>query len=128
MKNFQILHLNLILVLSFISSTVFASTEAENIWLYVFLIPVYFVLAAQALLVLLAMLMKNFKTKQLVFMSIIAAIIFMTLGLGVTYYHETTEKLLEVLLHFSVIGIIVFILPVIQYKLLSHPKNITEKN
>jgi len=128
MKKFQIHHLKLFLILSFISSTVLASSETENIWLYVFLIPVYFVLAAQALLVLLAMLMKHFKTKQLVLISIIAAIIFMSLGLGVTYYHESTEKLLEVLLHFSLIGVIVFFLPVIQYKLLSQSESPTEEN
>ncbi len=123
MKKFQIHHLNIFLILSLISTSVFASAESENIWLYVFLIPVYFVLGLQALLVILATVMKQFKTKQLVLMSVIIAALLMFLGLGLTYYHDTIEKLQEVLLHFSIIGMIVFIFPIIQFKLLRKSEN-----
>ena len=123
MKKFQTHHLNFFLILSLISSSVFASSETENIWLYVFLIPVYFVLALQCLLVLLALLMKHFKTKQSVLLSVIIAGIFMLLGLGFTYYYEPLEKLWTLLLYFSLLGIVVFILPFIQFKLLNKSKN-----
>jgi hypothetical protein len=123
MKNIQTHHLSLFLLIYLTSPLVFASSETENIWLYVFLIPVYFVLGAQALLVLLATVMKQFKTKQLVLLSVIIASILMIVGLSLTYYHDTMEKLQEVLLHFSVLGVIVFIFPIIQFKLLSKSEN-----
>ncbi len=119
MKKFKILHLNLFLILSFISTSVFASAGTENIWLLVFLIPVYLVLVLQTLLVLFALLMKQFKTKQSVLMSVIIAGILMLLGLGLTYYHEPLEKLWTPILYFSLIGIVVFILPFIQFKFLN---------
>jgi predicted neutral ceramidase superfamily lipid hydrolase len=121
MKKSQTLHLKFFLFLSclLISPALFAeSNDVEGIWLYVILIPIYFVLALQCLLVLLALLMKHFKTKQSVFLSIIIASVVMLIGISVTYYHESMDKLLTLLLHFSLISIFVFLLPFIQYQFL----------
>ena len=53
MKKFQT-HLHkffLLLSTSLLTSSVFASAESENIWLYITLIPVYLVLILQMLIV-----------------------------------------------------------------------------
>ena len=117
----------LTLILILVSPSVLAS-ETEDIWLYVFLIPIYFVLIALCLLVLFALLMKHFKTKKTVFLPFVMAGIFMLLGLGITYYLEPVEKLWPLLLHFSLIGIIVFTLPFIQYTLLKKTNNIPSES
>ena len=103
------------------------AAETETIWLFVFLIPIYFVLIAVSLLVLFALLMKHFKTQKTVLLPAIIAGIFMILGIGITYYFEPVEKLWPLFLHFSLIGIVVFILPNIQYKLLDKPNNSTDE-
>lgn len=125
MKKFQThLHkLFLLLSTSLITGTVFASAESENIWLYITLIPVYLVLILQTLIVLLASVMKQFKTKQPVLISVSVAAISMIIGIVATAYYETLENLWLLLKYFIPIAAIVFILPIVQFKLLNNSEN-----
>ena len=131
MKKFRTLHLKTYLLLNCLlisPALLAASIEEEQIWLYVILIPVYFVLVLQCLLVLFALLMKHFKTKQSVLLSMVIAGLVMLIGIFVTYYHEPVAKLWTLLLHFSLISVFVFILPFIQYHYLSKTKASTAEN
>ena len=69
MKKFQILLLSINISLSFslISSAAVAS-DSEAIWLYVYLIPVYFMLALQSLLGLFMLAMKQFNSRKSILM------------------------------------------------------------
>ena len=128
MRNIRI-HLLKILGISFIIfPSVALAAETEEIWFYVFLIPIYFVLATITLLVIFALLMKNFKTRKAATLPAIAAALVMVIGIGVTYYLEPVEKLWPLLLHFSLMGAIVFILPFVQYMLLKKSLNNSSEN
>ncbi|MEM6998345.1 MAG: hypothetical protein AAF419_00725 [Pseudomonadota bacterium] len=72
--------------------------------------------------------MKNFKTKKAVALPTIAAALTMLIGIGVTCYLEPFEKLWPILLHFSLVGAIVFILPFVQYMLLKKSLNNSSEN
>ncbi|MBL1142824.1 MAG: hypothetical protein D8M62_12335 [Proteobacteria bacterium] len=126
MKKYQILLPNIFLILTTSSIPIFAfaSAESENIWLYITLIPVYLILILQTLIVLLASLMKQFKMKKPVLISVIVASIAMLIGTVATCIYETLENTWLLLKYFIPIGAIVFILPVVQFKLL----NKAEKN
>lgn len=130
MKKYPTLRPSLFLILGglLISPTLFAATATEEIWTYVFLIPIYFVLILQCLLVLFALLMKHFKTKQSLLITSLFASVIMLLGAGITLYFEPLDKLWTLLLHYALMAIVVFVLPVVQFKLLSQSKNAVIKN
>ncbi len=130
MQKFQTRHLKLfsILTASLIPVSVFASAESENIWLYITLIPVYLVLILQTLIVSLASVMKQFKAKQPVQISVVVAVISMVIGLIATCYYETLENVWFLLKYFIPIGAIVIVLPIVQYKLLNKLENSAEEN
>jgi uncharacterized membrane protein len=128
MKNIQTLLLKLILVSGLLAPAICFASEKDEIWSYVFLIPVYFILAAQSLIVILALLMKQFNKKQNVVLSASVAGIFMSLGLGLTLYLQSADKLWTLLQFFAVIGAIVFVSPVIQFTLLNKSGNNPEEN
>ncbi|NOG61298.1 MAG: hypothetical protein HND53_12415 [Proteobacteria bacterium] len=68
--------------------------------------------------------MKQFKMKKPVLISVIVASIAMLIGTVATCIYETLENTWLLLKYFIPIGAIVFILPVVQFKLL----NKAEKN
>jgi uncharacterized membrane protein len=120
MKSSQILLLksHIILVCSLISPVVFAA-ETDEIWLYVFLIPIYFILALQSLLVLFMLLMKQFNSKNSILVTMIPAGLLMVTGILITFYFQTINELWDLLLLYIVFGLFVFVLPFIQYKVLN---------
>jgi uncharacterized membrane protein len=127
MKNFQTPLLKFTLLLSglFVSSSLFAASTQEEIWSYVFLIPIYFVLILQSLLVLLALTMKQFKSKKLLLTTAGIGSTMITLGIATAYYFVPIDKLGTHLLYYFLLGLVVLILPLIQYKLLNKSENIT---
>lgn len=127
MKNIQTLLLKFILISGSLTPVFSFASEKDEIWSYVFLIPIYFILAAQALLVLLAMLMKQFKKKQHVLLSISIAAIMMLIGLGISFYLQPLDKLWSLFQYYGIIGIIVFALPVIQFTVLQKAESDSTK-
>jgi hypothetical protein len=120
MKKFQThLHKFFLLVSGLlVSPPLFAVTEAEAIWSYVFLIPLYFILILQSLLIVLALIMKQFKQKKLLLTSTYIGSIVIVLGLAVAIYFQSLINLGLHLLYFAALTIVVLVLPTIQYKLL----------
>jgi len=120
MKKSQTLLLNIVISLSvaLISPTVFAS-EAEEIWLYVFLIPVYFVLALQSLLVLFMLVMKQFNSMKSILVTMIPASLLMIIGILITLYFQSANEVWELLLLYLLFGLFIFVLPPIQYGILN---------
>jgi hypothetical protein len=121
MKKFRTHLLNILLILSCISVSpeLFAMSDEKEIWSFVFLIPIYFILILQSLLVLLALIMKQFKSKKLLLTTSSIASIVITIGIIVAFYFEPIIKLTSHLLYYFLIGIIVIALPIVQFKLLS---------
>ncbi len=128
MKKYQTHLLKFVLILSciFASPTLFAISDEEKIWAYVFLIPVYFILILQSLLVLFALLMKQFKSKKLLLTSSAVAGTVLTIGIATAFYFEAFIKLGSHLLYYFLIGMIVIVLPIVQFKLLSKSEVNTE--
>jgi cell shape-determining protein MreC len=125
MKKFQIRLHKILLLLSclFVSPALFAVTEAEAIWSYVFLMPLYFILILQSILILIALTMKQFKEKKLLTINNGIGSVVAVLGIAVTiFFHSLINVGLHVL-YFIVLAIIVLALPTIQYKLLNKSKN-----
>tara|TARA_R110000782_G_scaffold65058_20_gene132524 strand:- start:1000 stop:1410 length:411 start_codon:yes stop_codon:yes gene_type:complete len=122
MKKSQTLLLNFHITLScgLISPLAFAS-EAEGIWLYVFLIPVYFVLALQSLLGLFMLAMKQFNSRKSILVMIIPAILLMITGILITLYFQSLNELWGLLSIYFVFALFIFVLPPIQYRILNKP-------
>ena len=121
MRKSQTHLLKFVLTLSciLVSPTLFAVSDEEEIWSFVFLIPIYFILILQSLLVLLALIMKQFKSKKLLLTTSGIASVVITIGIIVAFYFEAMIKLGSHLLYYFLIGIIVIVLPIVQFKLLS---------
>ena len=121
MKKIQILLLNLYISLSCVltSPAAFAS-EAEEIWLYVFLFPVYFVLALQSLLGLFMLSMKQFNSRKSILVTIIPASLLMIIGILITLYFQSINQLQDLLLIYLLFGLFIFVLPSIQYVILNN--------
>lgn len=120
MKKSQILLLNIYITLScgLTSPTAFAS-ESEEIWLYVFLIPVYFVLALQSLLGLFMLAMKQFNSRKSILVTMIPASLLMIIGILITLYFQSINELWGLLSIYLLFGLFIFVLPPIQYVVLN---------
>ncbi len=106
-----------------VSPTLFAVTEAEAIWSYVFLMPLYFILILQSLLIFLALIMKQFESKKLLLISSRIGGVVIVLGLAVALYFQSLINIGLHLLCLIVLVIVVLVFPTIQYKLLNKPSN-----
>ncbi len=128
MKKHQILLLNIVITLScgLVSPTAFAS-ESEEIWLYVFLIPVYFVLALQSLLGLFMVAMKQFNSRKSILVTIIPASLLMIIGIFITLYFQSSNELWGLLSIYLVFALFIFVLPPIQYVILNKPNENSEE-
>jgi len=102
-----------------VSPTLFAVTEEEYIWAYVFLMPLYFILILQSLLIVIALIMKQFQSKKLFLTSTYIGSIVTTLGIAVVIYFQSLIHLGWHLLYFIALAIVVLVFPTIQYKLLN---------
>ena len=129
MKKFQTRLRKSVLPLSclLVSPTLFAASVEEEIWSYVFLIPIYFVLILQSLLVFFALVMKQFKSKKLLLTSVGIGSVMITIGIAVAFYFESIIKLNEHLLYYFSLGFVVLILPLIQYKIFNKPENVPDE-
>ena len=130
MKKFQTHRLNLFLLLSclFVSPALFAVTEAEAIWSYVFLMPLYFILILQSLLIFLALIMKQFKSRNLFLLSTRIGSVVIVLSFVVVIYFQSLINLGLNLLYIILLAIVVLLFPTIQYKLLNKSKNSSDEN
>ena len=128
MKKPQTLLHNFYITLScgLISPAVFAS-ETEAIWLYVFLIPVYFVLALQSLLGLFMLAMKQFNSRKSLLVTTIPASLLMIIGILITLYFQSFNELWGLLSIYLVFGLFIFVLPPIQYVILNKPSEHSEE-
>tara|TARA_R110002072_G_scaffold74374_1_gene176197 strand:+ start:304 stop:714 length:411 start_codon:yes stop_codon:yes gene_type:complete len=128
MKKSQTLLLNFYLALScvLLSPSAFAS-ETEEIWLYVFLIPVYFVLALQSLLGLFMLAMKQFNSRKSILVLIIPAVLLMIIGILITLYFQSPNELWGLLSIYLVFTPFIFVLPPIQYRILNKPGETPEE-
>lgn len=124
MKKFQIPLHKILVILSclLVSPALFAVTEEEAIWSYVFLIPIYFILILQSLLILLALIMKQFESKKLLITSSSIGGVVIVLGIALAVNFESLIQLGTHLLYFLLLSIVVLILPTIQYKVLNKAK------
>ena len=129
MKKFQTLLLKLYLSLctGLISPAAFAS-ESEEIWLYVYLIPVYFVLALQSLLGLFMLAMKQFNSRKSILVTMIPASLLMIIGILITLYFQSLNELWGLLSIYLVFALFIFVLPPIQYVILNKPSNNSEED
>ena len=129
MKKFQILLLNIYISLScsLASPAAFAS-EAEEIWLYVFSIPIYFILALQCLLALFMSLMKQFNSKKSLLLTMIPACLLMLIGIFITLYFQSINELRDLLLIYLCFALFIFVLPPIQYVILNRPSENSEED
>lgn len=129
MKKSQILLHNFYISLScgLISPAAFAS-ETEEIWLYVFLIPVYFVLALQSLLGLFMLAMKQFNSRKSILVTMIPASLLMIIGILITLYFQSLNELWGLLSIYLIFGLFIFVLPPIQYVILNKPSENSEED
>ncbi len=129
MKKFQILLLDFNITLSCcaISPSVFAS-ETEAIWLYVFLIPVYFVLTLQSLLSLFMLAMRQFNSRKSILVTIIPASLLMVIGILISFYFQSANELWGLLPIYLLFGLLIFVLPPIQYIILNKPSENSEED
>ena len=129
MKKPQTLLLNLYITLScgLISPAAFAS-EAEGIWLYVFLIPVYFVLALQSLLGLFMLAMKQFNSRKSILVTMSPASLLMIIGILITLYFQSVNELWGLLSIYLLFGLFIFVLPSIQYVILNKSSENSEED
>ena len=129
MKKFQTLLLNIYITLSsgLVSPAAFAS-DAEEIWLYVFLIPVYFVLALQSLLGLFMLAMKQFNSRKSILVTMIPASLLMIIGILITLYFQSINELPGLLLIYLLFALFIFVLPSIQYIILNKSSKNSEED
>ncbi len=113
------------LICGLISPAAFAS-EAEEIWLYVFLIPVYFVLALQSLLGLFMLIMKQFNSRKSLLVSMIPAFLLMIVGVLITFYFQSINEIRDLLLIYLLFSLFIFVFPSIQYVVLNKSSKKTE--
>jgi len=120
MKKFQILLLSINISLSFslISSAAVAS-DSEAIWLYVYLIPVYFMLALQSLLGLFMLAMKQFNSRKSILITMTPASLLMLIGILIMLYFQSLNELWRLLTIYLIFGFFIFVLPSIQYVILN---------
>ena len=120
MKKFQtlLLSINISLSSSLISSTAVAS-DSEAIWLYVYLIPVYFMLALQSLLGLFMLAMKQFNSRKSILITMIPASLLMLIGILIMLYFQPSNELGRLLSIYLIFGLFIFVLPSIQYVILN---------
>jgi len=130
MKKFQTPLHKLFLLVSglFFSPALFAVTEAESIWAYVFLMPLYFILILQSLLIVFALIMKQFESKKLLLTSTYIGSVVIVIGIAVTLYFQSLISVGLHLLYFLGLAIVVFVFPTIQYKLLNKSKNLPQES
>ena len=128
MKKFQILLLNYYISLScgLISPAAFAS-EAEEIWLYVFSLPIYFILALQSLLGLFMLAMKQFNSRKSILVTIIPASLLMITGILITLYFQSVNELWGLLSIYLLFGLFIFVLPSTQYVILNKSSKNSEE-
>ena len=90
MKKSQILLLSFNISLSsgLISPAALAS-DSDAIWLYVYLIPVYFILALQSLLGLFMLAMKQFNSRKSILITMIPASLLMLIGILIMLYFQS---------------------------------------
>jgi hypothetical protein len=129
MKKSQTQRLNFFLLLSclLVSPALFAVTEAEAIWSYVFLMPLYFILILQSLLIFLALIMKQFESKNLLLINSRIGGSVLVLGIAVAIYFQSLINIGLHLLYFISLAIVVLVFPAIQYKLLNKSKNSSDE-
>ncbi|MFT5395026.1 MAG: hypothetical protein ACI85N_000205 [Gammaproteobacteria bacterium] len=129
MKKSQILLLNIVMTLSCgLTSPMAFASETEEIWLYVFLIPVYFVLALQSLLGLFMLAMKQFNSRKSILVTMIPASLLMIIGILITLYFQSINELWGLLSIYLLFGLFIFVLPPIQYVVLNKASKNSEED
>ena len=113
-----LLSFNISLSSGLISSTALAS-DSEAIWLYVYLIPVYFMLALQSLLGLFMLAMKQFNSRKSILITMIPASLLMLIGILIMLYFQPSNELGRLLSIYLIFGLFIFVLPSIQYVILN---------
>jgi|TARA_B110000238_G_C16054364_1_gene407545 hypothetical protein len=120
MKKSQILLLSFNISLSsgLISPAALAS-DSDAIWLYVYLIPVYFILALQSLLGLFMLAMKQFNSRKSILITMIPASLLMLIGILIMLYFQSLNELWGLLSIYLIFGLFIFVLPSSQYLILN---------
>ena len=120
MKKSQILLLSFNISLSsgLISPAALAS-DSDAIWLYVYLIPVYFILALQSLLGLFMLAMKQFNSRKSILITMIPASLLMLIGILIMLYFQPSNELGRLLSIYLIFGLFIFVLPSSQYLILN---------
>ncbi len=113
-----LLSFNISLSSGLISSTALAS-DSEAIWLYVYLIPVYFILALQSLLGLFMLAMKQFNSRKSILITMIPASLLMLIGILIMLYFQSLNELWGLLSIYLIFGLFIFVLPSSQYLILN---------
>ena len=113
-----LLSFNISLSSGLISSTALAS-DSEAIWLYVYLIPVYFILTLQSLLGLFMLAMKQFNSRKSILITMIPASLLMLIGILIMLYFQSLNELWGLLSIYLIFGLFIFVLPSIQYVILN---------
>jgi hypothetical protein len=120
MKKSQILLLSFNISLSsgLISPAALAS-DSDAIWLYVYLIPVYFILALQSLLGLFMLAMKQFNSRKSILITMIPASLLMLIGILIMLYFQSLNELWGLLSIYLIFGLFIFVLQSSQYLILN---------
>ena len=113
-----LLSFNISLSSGLISSSALAS-DSEAIWLYVYLIPVYFILALQSLLGLFMLAMKQFNSRKSILITMIPASLLMLIGILIMLYLQSLNELWGLLSIYLIFGLFIFVLPSSQYLILN---------
>jgi hypothetical protein len=113
-----LLSFNISLSSGLISSTALAS-DSEAIWLYVYLIPVYFILTLQSLLGLFMLAMKQFNSRKSILITMIPASLLMLIGILIMLYFQSLNELWGLLSIYLIFGLFIFVLPSSQYLILN---------
>lgn len=113
-----LLSFNISLSSGLISPAALAS-DSDAIWLYVYLIPVYFILALQSLLGLFMLAMKQFNSRKSILITMIPASLLMLIGILIMLYFQSLNELWGLLSIYLIFGLFIFVLPSSQYLILN---------
>jgi hypothetical protein len=95
------------------------ASDSDAIWLYVYLIPVYFILALQSLLGLFMLAMKQFNSRKSILITMIPASLLMLIGILIMLYFQSLNELWGLLSIYLIFGLFIFVLPSSQYLILN---------
>ena len=113
-----LLSFNISLSSGLISPAALAS-DSDAIWLYVYLIPVYFILTLQSLLGLFMLAMKQFNSRKSILITMIPASLLMLIGILIMLYFQSLNELWGLLSIYLIFGLFIFVLPSSQYLILN---------